>query len=227
MGRVLCLALGLWMTAGAAEACRLALLLALDVSSSVDAQEDRLQREGLAAALGDADVRAAFLTGGPVAFAVYEWSGKYQQHPILNWQMVTTDQDLDAVAQAIYTSRRIETEFPTALGYSLGYAATRFKSAPNCTAQTLDVSGDGENNDGFPPEMAYRHFPFEGVTVNGLVIGATPDLVAYFEREVMYGPDAFVEEANDYADFERAMRQKLIRELQPRAIGMAEDRERR
>jgi hypothetical protein len=219
MWRALCLAAGLWASAGAAEACRLALMLALDVSSSVDAEEDRLQREGLAAALGDPDVRSAFLTGGPVAFAVYEWSGKYQQHPILNWQMAATDQDLDAIAEVILTSRRIETEFPTALGYSLGYATTRFKSAPNCQAQTLDLSGDGENNDGFPPEMAYRHFPFEGVTVNGLVIGATPDLLAYFEREVMYGPDAFVEEARDYADFERAMRQKLIRELQPRAIG--------
>lgn len=219
MLRGLVLACALWASAGAAEACRLALMLALDVSSSVDAEEDRLQREGLAAALRDEEVRSAFLTGGPVALAVYEWSGKHQQYPILKWTLVRTDPDLDAIAGALVASRRIETEFPTAIGYALGFAAITFRTAPECATQTLDVSGDGENNDGFPPEMAYRHFPFEGVTVNALVIDATPELVAYFENEVIHGPGAFVEEALDYSDFERAMRRKLIRELQPRAIG--------
>ena len=210
----------LCVPAGGAFACRLALLLALDVSSSVDSWEDRLQRDGLAAALRDADVRAAFLSGGPVALSVYEWSGKHQQHPILNWRMVGTDSDLDEIASAVAASQRIETEFPTAIGYALGYAATRFRTAPACRAQTLDISGDGENNDGFPPEMAFKHFPFKDVTVNALVIGATPALVTYFEREVLHGPDAFVETARDYPDFQRAMQRKLLRELQPRAIGL-------
>lgn len=219
MGRTVWVALAFCVFGGMAEACRLALLLAVDVSSSVDAYEDRLQREGLAAALTDNDVRAAFFNGGPVALSVYEWSGKHQQHPILTWTTVASDTDLDAIAAVLAGSRRIETEFPTALGYALGYATTQFRTAPRCKAQTLDVSGDGKNNDGFPPDLAYEHFPFDGVTVNALVIGGDPDLLDYFETEVVRGSDAFVETAEDYEDFERAMRRKLIRELQPRAIG--------
>ncbi|MEL6103903.1 MAG: DUF1194 domain-containing protein, partial [Pseudomonadota bacterium] len=75
-----CLALPAWGD------CRLALLLALDVSSSVDMVEDDLQRGGLAAALVAPEVRAAFLAGpDPVALAVFEWSGRYNQEIILDW----------------------------------------------------------------------------------------------------------------------------------------------
>jgi len=203
-----------------AAACRLALLLALDVSSSVDAREDRLQREGLAAALLDADVRAAFLAGGPVALAAFEWSGKYRQHAILDWRLLATEADLDRAAAAIAASARIETEYPTALGYALGHAAGRFRAAPRCARQTLDVSGDGENNDGFPPALAYRNFPFAGVTVNALAVGRDPALEAYFLAEVIRGPGAFVETAVNYNDFARAIRRKLLRELEARAVGM-------
>lgn len=219
MRRAALLAVLLASLGAPASACRLALLLALDVSSSVDAREDRLQRDGLAWALRQEDVRAAFLAGGPVALAVYEWSGKERQHPVLGWRLVGSDGALAEAAAAIAASRRIETEFPTALGYALGHAAGQFRRAPGCTAQTLDVSGDGENNDGFPPDAAYRHFPFRGVTVNALVIGGDPALAAYFEAEVIRGPGAFVESATDYGDFADAMQRKLLRELEPRAVG--------
>ena len=94
--------------------------------------------------------------------------------------------------------------------------------APHCLRKTLDVSGDGRNNHGFPPASAYRHFPFAGVIVNGLAIGGAedlPGLVRYFSDEVIKGPGAFVETAFDHSDFERAMRRKLERELQPLAVG--------
>ncbi len=207
------------LLASPACACRLALLLALDVSSSVDPAEDQLQRTGLAAALTDGTVQAAFLSGGPVALAAYEWSGRYRQRQILPWRLIGTSADLDRAAAEIAVSVRSETEFPTALGYALGHAAGQFKKAPACTNQTLDVSGDGENNDGFPPEMAYRHFPFEGVIVNALAIGRDPELESYFWAEVARGPGSFVERAESYRDFARAIRRKLLRELEPRAIG--------
>lgn len=202
-----------------AAACRLALLMALDVSSSVDAREDRLQRDGLAAAFLDPAVRGAFLAGGPVALSVYEWSGTYRQHQILPWRLMGGAADLDRAAAEVAASVRVETEFPTALGYALGHAAGQFRQAPSCAAQTLDVSGDGENNDGFPPALAYRHFPFEGVTVNALAIGRDPALEAYFWLEVVRGPGAFVERADNYGDFAEAIRRKLLRELEPRAVG--------
>ena len=83
-----------------------------------------------------------------------------------------------------------------------------------CERQTLDISGDGTNNDGVAPEVARRDFPLEGITVNGLVIGANVvTLGRYYQQFVIQGPGAFVESAADYADFGRAMRRKLLREL--------------
>ncbi|WP_253913112.1 DUF1194 domain-containing protein [Pseudoruegeria sp. HB172150] len=214
---------GLFVLASPAAAqCRLALALALDISSSVDQVEDRLQREGLAAALTSDDVVEAFLAvpGQEVTLAVFEWSGRYQQDVILSWRKMASRSDIFAAAQRIAGSKRNYTEFPTAIGYALGFAAGLFEDAPPCLFQTLDVSGDGRNNEGFGPALAYANFPLGEVTVNGLVIGqGDDDLMGYYEREVIKGPGAFVEEARDFQDFERAMRQKLLRELMVRAVG--------
>ncbi len=204
--------------------CRLALALALDISSSVDAGEDQLQRQGLANALISDEVRAAILSeaGRPVALAVFEWSGRYQQDMIVDWRLLASEADILLSADEIRSSRRSYADFPTALGYALGYAAGVIADAPPCLFQTLDVSGDGVNNEGFKPELAYLNFPLAEVTVNGLAIGGSAeDLAGYYRRELIKGPGAFVEEARDFADFERAMQRKLVRELETRAIGMA------
>ena len=90
------------------------------------------------------------------------------------------------------------------------------RAAPDCARQTIDVSGDGVNNHGFPPALAYKHFPLGGVTVNALAIGGAtelPELIEYFHLEVIRGPNAFVEQALDHEDFERAIRRKLEREV--------------
>ena len=212
--------------AGAAE-CRLALALALDVSSSVDAAEDRLQRSGLAAALIAPEVRAAFLSSPlPVALAVYEWSGRYNQDVLLDWRLIGDEGALVLAAETIGRSRRGTDEFPTAVGYALGFGAGFLARAPDCLFKTLDVSGDGRNNDGFPPGTAYREFTFDGATVNGLVIAtsglaADAGLIAFYRDEVLHGPGAFLEIARGFADFERAMRRKLERELRAKAVGDA------
>ena len=118
--------------AGAAE-CRLALALALDVSSSVDAAEDRLQRSGLAAALIAPEVRAAFLSSPlPVALAVYEWSGRYNQDVLLDWRLIGDEGALVLAAETIGRSRRGTDEFPTAVGYALGFGAGFLARAPDC-----------------------------------------------------------------------------------------------
>ncbi|MDJ0631225.1 MAG: DUF1194 domain-containing protein [Rhodobacter sp.] len=202
--------------------CRLALALALDISSSVDQDEDRLQRIGLANALASPQVQAAILSvpGETVALAVFEWSGRYQQDITLTWRVLASRADILAAASEIRRSRRRYAEFPTALGYALGFAASVFADAPRCLFKTLDVSGDGVNNDGFAPRLAYENFPLDEVTVNGLSIGGQEDdLAGYYRRELIKGPGAFVEEAADFHDFERAIRRKLVRELETRAIG--------
>ena len=110
---------------------------------------------------------------------------------------------------------------PTALGYALGFAAGLFTNGPDCERRKIDVSGDGRNNDGFPPGSAYRAFPFDGITVNGLSIGGSdPEISNYYRRVLIRGAGAFVVDADDFSDFERAMRQKLLRELEGPVIGM-------
>ncbi len=209
-----------------ALACRLALLLAIDVSSSVDADEDRLQRAGLASALIAPEVQEAFFSDPrPVALAAFEWSGRWRQTTILDWREIRAPGDLVTAAEEVAASVRSETQFPTALGSALGHAASMLAEAPVCDRQVIDVSGDGENNEGFPPELAYRNSPLGGVTVNALAIGGSiplDDMVAYYRREVIRGPGAFVEQAQGYEDFERAIRKKLEREVAALVVGAAE-----
>ncbi len=209
--------------------CRLALVLALDISSSVDAAEDALQRAGLAAALRAPEVVDAILAdpSAPIALAVYEWSGRYQQDMVLNWTLLNSVPAIDNAAAAIAGSKRSYAEFPTAAGYGIGYAASVFDAAPSCLFHTLDVSGDGVNNDGFTPEQAYANFPLDDVTVNGLAIGgATPDdqdVFDFYLDQVAKGPGSFVETADDFQDFARAMRRKLLREVEMRILGAVQD----
>lgn len=220
---ILCAAL--LLAPHSAAACRLALVLAIDVSSSVDAKEDALQRGGLAQAFLDDDVRDAFfISPDPVALMVYEWSGRYNQVKLLDWTMIETPSDLVTVSATIGNSPRSHNDFPTALGYSLGYAATELQSGPDCLFSTIDMSGDGINNDGFGPEEAYAAFPLDDVTVNGLVVNAAEftsevDLITFYETEVIKGPGAFIEVAQGFEDYARAIRRKLIRELSVQAIG--------
>ena len=217
----------LGLAASPAEACRLALVLALDVSSSVDAGEDRLQRSGLAAALLAPEVEAAFFASpSPVALQVFEWSGQGNQTDLLDWMLIRSPADLRLAASTLAMSRRSTSDMPTAMGYALGYAAIKLQKAPDCLFQTIDIAGDGVSNDGFSPDNAYAAFPFEGVTVNGLVIIA-PDTSpkGYYETEVIRGPNAFVEVAEGFADFENAMRRKLVRELSAQVIGHLQSEE--
>ena len=219
------LAAALALVPGGADACRLALVLAMDVSSSVDADEDALQRGGLAAALIAEDVQAAFFASpDPVALHVFEWSGRYNQETLLDWTLIEDRWDLLAAAERIGLSKRSHNDFPTAMGYALGHAATVLQRQPGCLFQTIDMAGDGVNNDGFGPREAYAAFPFDGVTVNGLVVNGADfegeiELIPWYRENVIRGPLAFLEIADGFADYEAAMQRKLIRELSSMAIG--------
>jgi len=216
-------ALAAGLGAGEVQACRMALVLALDVSTSVDDREDRLQREGLANALVASEVAEAILGGPePVALHAFEWSGQYAQATLLDWALIRTREDLAQAAETIHGSTRGDGDHPTALGAALLRAALAFETAPRCDFRKIDVSGDGANNHAFPPGSAYRAVDFSGITVNGLVIGGEADTAAvvdHYRSEVLRGPGAFLEIADSFEDFERAMRRKLVRELETRAVG--------
>lgn len=199
----------------AAQSCRLALVLALDASASVNEEEHRLQSIGLSKALSDGDVRRAILSLGGIWLSAFEWSGRYQQVVHLDWTFLDSDKEIDAASRKLAAAPRHFVEFPTALGYALAFAAVHMRGVPRvCDRRVIDVSGDGVNNEGFPPRAAYREFEFEGVTINGLVIkGAETDTEAFYRDEVIRGPDAFLEVAADYRDYARAMKRKLLKEI--------------
>lgn len=213
----------------AAIECRLALVLAVDVSSSVDTAEDRLQRSGLAAALIAPEVQEAFFVSDlPVALSVFEWSGRYNQALLLDWTLIQSTAHLQFAAERIAGSRRSHNDFPTAMGYALGYASGLFDEGPDCLFRTIDMAGDGVNNEGFPPQMAYTAFDFDGITVNGLVVNAADfegelNLIDFFQQEVIRGPGAFIEIASGFDDYEDAMTRKLVREVGSLAIGAAKE----
>jgi hypothetical protein len=110
------------------------------------------------------------------------------------------------------------------MGYALGYAAGLLEDGPSCLFKTIDVAGDGENNEGFGPKAAYAEFPFDEVTVNGLVVEARTydtevSLVDFYTRQVLRGPGAFLEIADGFADYQRAIERKLEREVRPPSLG--------
>ena len=195
-------------------------MLALDVSSSVDAEEYALQMNGLARALRDPDIVRAITEAGGIQAIAFEWSGRFQHVEIMPWSFLASDADVFAFAGAIETHPRGYDQYPTALGFALGHASILLDRAPKICARTVvDMSGDGVTNEGYEPVYAYRNFDFSNVTVNGLVIeGEKPDPVEYYRREVIHGPGAFVEVARGFADYEAAMKRKLLREINGAAV---------
>lgn len=219
---------------GSARAgCREALLLALDVSGSVDAREYQLQLDGLAAALQNPQVREAFfaMPDAPVRLAVMEWSGPGFQRLILPWREIRTQADIASAAAQVRATQRAVTDPSTAIGSALRRGATEVGAQTDCLRWVIDLSGDGKSNTG--PRPGETIAGLAGVTVNGLVIGeAVPtagegrspmlaEMVAYYRAYVMRGPGAFVETAHGFRDFESAMVRKLLRELQVVAVAGA------
>lgn len=221
MMRFVLILLALLAPAQAHAFCKLALGLALDISSSVNSDEYRLQIEGLADALETAEVIDAILQpeGAHIAAVAYEWSGYQQQDTIVDWSILDTPEAIRRFANRLRAHRRPYWDFATALGKGVEYGGKLLQNGPPCQRQVLDVSGDGVNNVGVDPEYFYRLGLFEGVVVNGLVIrGADPDPVAYYQTQVMYGPGAFVAIAMDFADYRTVMKSKLLREIDAELI---------
>lgn len=193
------------------EAVRVALVLALDVSASVDFDEFALMAGGLAAALRDPAVQGA--TGGPVALAALFWSEA--QQVAVPWALLAAAADWAAFADALDAAPRAPRAGATATGEALVAALALLARCPwPAQRQVVDVSGDGAANRGRPPAPVRDLGVAAGVTINALaVMDEEPDLPAHFAQEVIGGPGAFVMECPDYAAFAEAMRRKLLREL--------------
>ncbi len=215
------------------SACRQALAIGLDISGSVDAREYRLQLDGLAGAILEREVQDAFfaMPQAHVRLFVYEWGGQLSQRVLVRWTEVISPDDLIGIADALRSTSRQPLEPNTALGRAMSFGATALKSQTDCWRQTMDLSGDGESNAGPAPGDVRTLPAFADITINALVIGADAvpfsdeinseinGLVRYFQIEVIRGPDAFVQSAVEFSEFQDAMTKKLLKELQTRAVG--------
>ncbi len=215
------LLLPLFCLPGGAVACPLALVLAIDVSSSVDSSDYALELNGLASAFRDADVQAAILAyDDPIAVAAFEWSGQHHQIVIADWTLLSDAAAIERLAVRFEEQQRTVYGQRTATGSAIAFAHGLLVLGPNCSWHTIDVSSDGYNNNGPTPRQVYDQLDFSQVTVNALVIGGDtrPVLKRYFETEVIWGPGAFALGTGDYTDYPEAIRMKLLRELNQRDV---------
>lgn len=210
------------------QGCDLALVLAMDASSSVNAKEYDLQMKGMASALLDTEVTDAILSLGGMYMAAFEWNGRTNQKMLFNWSQLNTEADIFALAQALATHQRNSEKSPTALGSALGFAHRLFPQLPTqCLRQVVDVSGDGINNEGITPDKVYALWDFSKITVNGLAIkGSDPlhdnihqDVDNYYRQQVLRGNGSFLVIAENFESFEEAMKRKLLKEIVPGAVG--------
>lgn len=195
----------------------LALVLAVDASSSVDRVEFDLMIGGYAAAFRDAEIGHALLSGpaGVSAVAMLFWSGLGAQEIAIPWTLLTASAEVSAVAEAIEALPRLVPPGATALGEGMAAALALFAHGPTeARRMVLDVSGDGAHNQGRPPGPIRDIGVQAGITINALaVLNEEPDLVAHYAAEVIGGPGAFVMHCPDYESFTEAIREKLRREI--------------
>ena len=206
------------------------LVLAVDVSRSVDEDEARLQREGYRNAVSDPLVVEAIRGGmiGAVGIAYVEWAGAEYQRLVLPWTRISTPADAFAWATRLDEAPRASLSW-TSISGALDFSRTVLAEAPfEATRRVIDVSGDGVNNSGGPVEAARDRLLAEGVTINGLPImndrptfGRLPPvpLDEYFRESVVGGPGAFVIPAEDFHAFGQAVKRKLIREIAGTDVG--------
>ncbi|PSL20177.1 DUF1194 domain-containing protein [Shimia abyssi] len=209
--RLMCLMIGIAPVS--ARACDIALLLAVDVSGSVDPKEYRIQMDGLAAGMRDGVVVEA-LVQAKAAVALMQWTGEGRQALVVPWTSVESFEAAEDLALAIEAAPRSWDRYSTAIGDALLRARNEFDTAPDCRRRVIDVSGDGISNEGAEPSEVRRIMKAAEITVNALVIETDEtDLTAYFWENVITGSGAFVVTANGFEEYPKRIREKLIREV--------------
>lgn len=195
-----------------ASACELALLLAVDVSGSVDTREYRIQMDGLAAALRDGIVSEALVEQN-ARLALMQWTGSSRQRMTIPWTAMTSFADTDAFAARVERDARVWRNYSTAVGEAVALGRAMFADVPECRRHVIDVSGDGISNEGVEPVSQKPALRAAGVTVNALAIETDDtDLTAYFFENLITGEGAFVVTANGFEDYPEQIRRKLQRE---------------
>jgi len=210
------------------EPVDLLLVLAADVSRSVDSQKFQLQREGYAAALADPRVIDAIQSGrrGRIGVLFLEWSGFGNQKVVIDWTVVDGPKAAHAFGDRLLESPRSFAD-RTSISGGIDAAVAQLARAPfEGQRRTIDVSGDGTNNAGRDVGLARDEALALGISINGLVIlSETPlpwnpehtnppgGLTKYYRDNVIGGPGSFVLEAKDFNSFGEAIVKKMIAEI--------------
>lgn len=200
--------------ASGASACERALLLAIDVSGSVDSSEYRLQVDGLADALDDPAVSDALLAG-QVAVAAVQWSGTDKQALTLPWQRMLDPADVARFAADARAMPRAYQGSDTAVGDALAFAGRAFASVADCRHRVIDISGDGPQNAGGPLGAGRAAALRAGAVINAIAIedpGQSVPITSFYRNSVI-SHGGFVITARSHRDYPRAIRAKLLREL--------------
>lgn len=206
----------------------LLLVLAVDISRSVDEPKFRLQRDGYAAALTNPRVVRAIRQGlvGRIAISFIEWSGASEQAIVVDWTAIGSQADADALAQRIRSGPRAFMG-RTAIGSAIEFALLQFPRSPFAAERHLiDVSGDGTSNSGVDLLEARQLAISQRITINGLaILSEVPlafnpahthppgGLLSYYENNVIGGENAFALAADGHEAFGTAILAKLIKEI--------------
>lgn len=210
MNRLLSLCLCFWPTI--VLPCDLALVLAVDVSGSVDQHEYRIQMDGLAAALNDGIVTDALIEQ-EAQVTLIQWSGSSRQDQTIGWTALRTPEDVALLADRIANNPRRWRNFSTAVGEAVGLAIDTFSAVPQCRRKVIDVSGDGVSNEGPSPTTHRATLKAKTIIVNALAIETDEtDLTAWFFENLLHGEGAFVMTADGFEDYPEQILRKLQRE---------------
>lgn len=206
-------AAALWSTPLAAQACDLALALAVDVSGSVDSREYAIQMNGLAHALRDPVISEALVRSDSQLMLV-QWTGASRQQVTIPWTRINSFEAIDKFAMAVEQDVRVWRNFSTAIGEALQTTMAAFDQVSECSRHLIDLSGDGFSNEGLEPISVHPALRAAGITVNAIAIEESePDLTAYFFENVIVGEGAFVVSAAGFEDYPERIRKKLLREV--------------
>ena len=210
--------------ADAPEPVDVELVLAVDVSRSVDPEEQEMQFRGYAAAFRDPRMIEAF-TGGPVgsiACTLFTWSDWNIQEHLVPWMKLGSPGDSERFAAAIDEAPR-RTHLYTSISGAMDFATGLFGQGYEGTRRVVDISGDGINNSGREVGAAREDALNQGIVLNGLAVldrtppppglGAMQPLDEYYRERVIGGPGAFLMVADGFESFEQAVRRKIIREV--------------
>ncbi len=229
-GAALLLAVAFAVSARAQTAVDLQLVLAVDVSGSINHERFELQKQGYVAAFRNAQVLQAIRSGPnqSIAVTMVQWTGPFLQFQVLPWTLIKDEASAHAVAAAIQATPRRLASGGTSISGAIDYSATLFTDSPfKAERRVIDVSGDGANNRGRSVIQARDEAVNAGITINGLpILAFEMFLDRYYRDFVIGGPGAFMIAAESFEDFAGAILKKMIIEIaggaQPAALARSQ-----